>query len=82
MISFISHVPSFASGHIAERMDLRYFLTGGMILSGLFTSLMGLAYFLEIHSFTYFIVIQVSYYFLLFKAMCTGHGCSTPIVIV
>ncbi|XP_072049318.1 glucose-6-phosphate exchanger SLC37A2-like isoform X2 [Amphiura filiformis] len=49
----------FVSGHIAERMDLRYFLTGGMLLSGLFTAAVGFAYFWEIHSFAYFLIIQI-----------------------
>jgi len=49
----------FWSGFLAERMDLRYFLTFGMILSGLFTFLFGFAYYYNIHSLAYFIFIQV-----------------------
>ncbi|XP_071843518.1 glucose-6-phosphate exchanger SLC37A2-like isoform X2 [Apostichopus japonicus] len=49
----------FCSGHIAERMDLRYFLTLGMLLSGLFTSAMGFAYFSQIHVFSYFLSVQI-----------------------
>ena len=48
------------SGPLAERWNLRYFLCCGMILSGLFTFGYGIAYWLEIHSLTYFIIIQVS----------------------
>jgi OPA family glycerol-3-phosphate transporter-like MFS transporter 1/2 len=40
-------------------MNLRYYLSFGMIASGVFTFLFGLAYYLEIHSIAYFIVIQV-----------------------
>jgi len=49
----------FWSGIVAERMDLRYFLSGGMILSGIFTFLFGLANNVNIHSLGYFIAIQV-----------------------
>ena len=47
------------SGMLADRMDLRYFLCGGMTLSALFTALFGLAYTWQIHSLAYFISIQV-----------------------
>ena len=50
----------FFSGMLAERMDLRYFLAMGMICSGLFTFLFGLAYAANIHSLAFFISIQVS----------------------
>ena len=51
----------FPSGMIADRLDLRYFLSGGMIGSGIITILfgMGAPYFLEIHSLIYYIFIQV-----------------------
>ena len=51
----------FWSGLLAERMDLRYFLSLGMIFSGFFTFLFGLAYFANIHSLAFFIVIQVTH---------------------
>jgi len=50
----------FWSGFLAERMDLRYFLTLGMMLSGLFTFLFGFAFYYNIHSLAYFIFIQVA----------------------
>ena len=50
----------FFSGMLAERMDLRYFLAMGMIWSGLFTFLFGLANAANIHSLAFFISIQVS----------------------
>jgi len=49
----------FFSGFVAERMDLRFFLSMGMMLSGLCTILFGIAYPLGIHSIWYFIAIQV-----------------------
>ncbi|XP_009696174.1 PREDICTED: sugar phosphate exchanger 2, partial [Cariama cristata] len=41
------------------RLPLRYYLSGGMVLSGLFTALFGLGYFWDIHVLWYFIVVQV-----------------------
>ncbi|KAK2180995.1 hypothetical protein NP493_418g02045 [Ridgeia piscesae] len=56
---FAYAVGMFISGHLAERLNLRYFLCGGMLLSGLFTALFGLARYWKIHSLPYFIVVQV-----------------------
>ena len=47
------------SGFIAERVNLRYFLALGMLFSGFFTYLFGLAYSRGIHNITYFIFAQV-----------------------
>ena len=47
------------SGFVAEHMDLRYFLTIGMLSSGLFTALFGMGYFWKLHYFAYFVTIQV-----------------------
>eukprot|EP00088_Acartia_fossae_P004823 TRINITY_DN12089_c0_g1_i6.p1 TRINITY_DN12089_c0_g1~~TRINITY_DN12089_c0_g1_i6.p1 ORF type:complete len:537 (-),score=144.07 TRINITY_DN12089_c0_g1_i6:268-1878(-) len=49
----------FFSGFVAERMDLRFFLAMGMMLSGLLDVLFGLAYPLGIHSIWYLIFVQV-----------------------
>ncbi|KAL0627064.1 Glucose-6-phosphate exchanger SLC37A2 [Plecturocebus cupreus] len=49
----------FISGVFGERLPLRYYLSAGMLLSGLFTSLFGLGYFWDIHVLWYFVVIQV-----------------------
>ncbi|NWZ50432.1 G6PT3 protein, partial [Haliaeetus albicilla] len=49
----------FISGIFGERLPLRYYLSGGMVLSGLFTALFGLGYFWGIHVLWYFIVVQV-----------------------
>ena len=47
-------------GGVAERMNLRYYLTLGMLSSGLFTFLFGLAYSTGIKTIYYFIVVQVN----------------------
>uniref|UniRef100_A0A8D0G6E2 Glucose-6-phosphate exchanger SLC37A2 n=1 Tax=Sphenodon punctatus TaxID=8508 RepID=A0A8D0G6E2_SPHPU len=49
----------FISGIFGERLPLRYYLSGGMVLSGLFTCLFGLGYFWNIHMLWYFVVIQI-----------------------
>ena len=49
----------FWSGMLAERMDLRYFLTLGMLLSGFFTFMFGFAKYYDIHSLYYFLTVQV-----------------------
>ena len=48
-----------SSGHIAERVNLRYFLTFGMLASGLFTALFGFGFYWKIHSLAYYISMQV-----------------------
>ena len=50
----------FWSGALAERMDLRYFLSLGMLFSGIFTFLFGLGHDAGIHTIVYYIAIQVS----------------------
>jgi OPA family glycerol-3-phosphate transporter-like MFS transporter 1/2 len=49
----------FFSGYIADRCNLRYFLSAGMILSGFLLYAFGMAYYLNIHSMTYFVIIQI-----------------------
>lgn len=56
---FAYAVSMFISGFIAERVDLRYYLSLGMLLSGIFTYLFGIAYYLDIHSFPYFVLVQI-----------------------
>lgn len=48
----------FVSGFVAERVSLRYFLTFGMLLSGIFCYLFGIAKTYDIHSMWYFIFVQ------------------------
>lgn len=52
-------VGMFFSGIFGERLPLRYYLSGGMILSGLFTALFGLGFYWDIHSLGYYGFIQV-----------------------
>lgn len=49
----------FFSGFVAERVNLRYFLSIGMLLSGIFSYLFGIAKTYNIHSFSYFFIVQV-----------------------
>ncbi|KAG0728302.1 Glucose-6-phosphate exchanger SLC37A2 [Chionoecetes opilio] len=49
----------FLSGIVAERVDLRLFLSFGMVLSGLFCAMFGLGYILKIHNIGYYIAAQV-----------------------
>ncbi|XP_068635298.1 putative glycerol-3-phosphate transporter 1 [Aristolochia californica] len=49
----------YFAGHLGDRLDLRIFLTVGMVGTGVFTSLFGTGYWLNIHNFTYFLVIQM-----------------------
>ncbi|GFP86897.1 putative glycerol-3-phosphate transporter 5 [Phtheirospermum japonicum] len=49
----------YFSGHIGDTVDLRIFLTIGMVGSGIFVILFGLGYFLDLHSFGVFVFIQV-----------------------
>ncbi|PWZ26570.1 hypothetical protein Zm00014a_009068 [Zea mays] len=52
-------VGMFFAGHIGDRMDLRVFLTVGMAGTAVFTTLFGAGYWLNVHSFYYFLVIQM-----------------------
>uniref|UniRef100_A0A671UH18 Glucose-6-phosphate exchanger SLC37A2 n=1 Tax=Sparus aurata TaxID=8175 RepID=A0A671UH18_SPAAU len=49
----------FISGIFGERLPLRYYLSFGMLMSGLFTCLFGLGFYLNIHSLGYYAFIQV-----------------------
>ncbi|KAK7868508.1 hypothetical protein R5R35_001915 [Gryllus longicercus] len=49
----------FISGMVAERVSLRYFLAFGMILSGIFSYLFGIARNYNIHTLWYFIIVQI-----------------------
>ena len=50
----------FVSGMIADRLDLRYFLSGGMIGSGIVTIIFGLSKYWNLHSLIYYDFIQVT----------------------
>ncbi|KAM7398402.1 hypothetical protein PAMA_006352 [Pampus argenteus] len=49
----------FFSGIFGERLPLRYYLSFGMLMSGLFTVLFGLGFYWNIHSLGYYAFIQV-----------------------
>ncbi|XP_068186988.1 glucose-6-phosphate exchanger SLC37A2 isoform X2 [Antennarius striatus] len=49
----------FISGIFGERLPLRYYLSAGMLMSGLFTCLFGLGFYWNIHSLGYYALIQV-----------------------
>ncbi|EDW73917.2 uncharacterized protein Dwil_GK21661 [Drosophila willistoni] len=56
---FTYAIAMFMSGFVAERVSLRYFLSMGMILTGVFTYMFGLARTSNIHSLSYFILVQI-----------------------
>ncbi|XP_064618388.1 glucose-6-phosphate exchanger SLC37A2-like [Liolophura sinensis] len=56
---FAYAVGMFISGHVAERMNLRHFLTIGMIGSGILTATFGLGYFFNIHVFAFYVIVQI-----------------------
>lgn len=51
-------IAMFAAGFVAERVSIRYFLTFGMLFSAIFSYLFGVAKIYDIHSFTYFMIVQ------------------------
>ncbi|GKB83146.1 putative glycerol-3-phosphate transporter 1 [Tanacetum coccineum] len=56
---FVYAVGMFFSGHIGDRMNLRIFLTIGMVGTGIFTSLFGVGYWANIHVFYYYLIVQM-----------------------
>ncbi|KAH0665684.1 hypothetical protein KY285_026890 [Solanum tuberosum] len=56
---FVYAIGMYFSGHMGDRMDLRVFLTVGMLGTGLFTALFGVGYWANIHSFYYYLIIQM-----------------------
>ncbi|XP_013136405.1 PREDICTED: sugar phosphate exchanger 2 isoform X2 [Papilio polytes] len=48
----------FISGMVAERVDLRYFLSLGMLVSAIFCYLFGLGKTLSIHSISFYLLVQ------------------------
>lgn len=49
----------YFAGHLGDRVDLRVFLTLGMVGSGLFVALFGMGYFWNIHNFYYYLIMQM-----------------------
>ncbi|KAJ7420043.1 hypothetical protein WISP_50574 [Willisornis vidua] len=63
-------VGMYLSGLIGERLPIRYYLTGGMLASGLFTAMFGLGYFYNIHNLWFYIMAQSSKTFLNGASRC------------
>ena len=61
-LAFLSSyaIGMFFSGHIGDSMDLRVFLTYGMMGTGFFVSLFGMAHGWEQHSLGYFLFVSVA----------------------
>ncbi|XP_049824711.1 glucose-6-phosphate exchanger SLC37A2 isoform X2 [Aethina tumida] len=55
---FCYAVAMFASGFIAERVNLRYFLAFGMVFSGIFSYGFGIGKTYDIHNIYYYVVMQ------------------------
>uniref|UniRef100_A0A8C0J9W9 Solute carrier family 37 member 1 n=1 Tax=Chelonoidis abingdonii TaxID=106734 RepID=A0A8C0J9W9_CHEAB len=53
-------VGMYLSGIIGERLPIRYYLTVGMLASGLFTAMFGLGYFYNIHNLWFYMIAQVT----------------------
>lgn len=49
----------YVAGHLGDTLDLRLFLTAGMIGSGIFVVLFGMGYFWNVHHFWYFLAMQM-----------------------
>ncbi|GFZ16547.1 major facilitator superfamily protein [Actinidia rufa] len=49
----------YVAGHLGDTLDLRLFLTTGMIGSGIFVGLFGIGYFWNIHVFWFYLVMQM-----------------------
>ncbi|CAO2819450.1 unnamed protein product [Amaranthus hypochondriacus] len=49
----------YVAGHLGDSLDLRLFLTSGMIGSGIFVALFGMGYFWNIHAFWFFMLMQM-----------------------
>lgn len=68
----------FLSGFIADRVNLRYFLSLGMLLSGAFCYLFGLGKTYNIHNFSYYVIVQVDKQFMsknIFTSFCIISKC-------
>ncbi|CAH9090752.1 unnamed protein product, partial [Cuscuta epithymum] len=56
---FVYALGMYFSGHVGDRMNLRIFLTTGMVGTGLFTGLFGFGYWANIHNFYYYLTVQM-----------------------
>lgn len=60
-LAFLSaySVGMYFSGHIGDQINLRVFLTVGMVGSGVFTVVFGLGYWWNVHVLGFFVVVQI-----------------------
>lgn len=49
----------YVAGHLGDTLDLRLFLTTGMIGSGIFVGLFGMGYFWNVHIFWFYLAMQM-----------------------
>lgn len=56
---FVYAMGMYFSGHVGDRMDLRIFLTVGMVGTGLFTALFGVGCWANVHIFYYYLIVQM-----------------------
>ncbi|XP_072963814.1 putative glycerol-3-phosphate transporter 1 [Typha angustifolia] len=49
----------YFAGHLGDRLDVRILLSVGLLGTGVFTSLFGAGYWLNVHYFYYFLLVQV-----------------------
>ncbi|KAB5573736.1 hypothetical protein DKX38_000930 [Salix brachista] len=49
----------YCSGHLGDRINLRIFLTVGMVGTGIFTSLFGVGFWANVHNFYYYLMVQM-----------------------
>ncbi|KAK9274755.1 hypothetical protein L1049_022007 [Liquidambar formosana] len=49
----------YVAGHLGDTLDLRLFLSAGMIGSGIFVGLFGMGYFWNVHDFWFYLVMQM-----------------------
>ena len=49
----------YFSGLVGDRIDVRVFLSVGMVGSGVFTVMFGLGYWFDVHLFGYYVVVQI-----------------------
>ncbi|KAL6556250.1 hypothetical protein OROGR_005538 [Orobanche gracilis] len=50
----------YVAGHLGDKLDLRLFLTTGMVGSGIFVVLFGMGCFWHIHDFAFYLVMQMA----------------------
>ncbi|XP_004508955.1 putative glycerol-3-phosphate transporter 4 [Cicer arietinum] len=49
----------YVAGHLGDSLDLRMFLTMGMVFSGIFVGLFGMGYFWNVHGFWFYLTMQM-----------------------